>query len=425
MPRTIRSRFAVLLVVPALALAAVPSATASNADRVGPVVTARLAMPAPGGVAFDAATARLVASSGTDGVLRVVDARTFTQVATVATGVPGQSFLQLFPEQRRAYVFSKEPIISVADLDSNTLVTNIPLTPGDRNAFGSVMFEADVPVILVTFGAGETPGAVALVSTVTNFRRFTVGLPFETAGIAIPNDRLYLVLADPAGGKVMFLDTFFEPFAEVSVGGNPSSLVVSPDGSRIYVSNASRGVIDVLNADTQTLMNSINVAPGVTKLALAPGGASLAALIPATGEIAHVDLTTGRLVSRARVASAPTGLTFGTDSRVVYVSDQGSNALLSIDLNYRVPGSPTAVQVKPAGSAATVSWKAPAAQGTAPIVRYQVTSIPKAGSCVTAKRSCSIKGLKPGRTYRFEVVAQTAHAQSEPARTRAVRISAR
>jgi len=69
----------------------------------------------------------------------------------------------------------------------------------------------------------------------------------------------------------------------------------------------------VVSADTRTLMNAINVAPG---------GTSLAALIPATGEIAHVDRTTRRVVSRARVAAAPTGLTFGTDGGVVYVSDQ-------------------------------------------------------------------------------------------------------
>jgi DNA-binding beta-propeller fold protein YncE len=224
---------------------------------------------------------------------------------------------------------------------------------------------------------------------------------------------------------VLFLDTFFEPFAEVLVGGNPSSVVPSPDGSRVYVSNANRGVIDVLDTDSQTIVNSIAVASGVTNLALSSSGSTLAALIPATGEVAHIDLVTSKVVSLGQVASDPTGLTFGADDRALYVSDRGSNAVLSVDLNYRLPGSPLSVQVRPSGNGVTVSWKAPSVQGTAPIVRYQVSSIPKAGTCVTTKRACSIKGLKAGRTYRFEVVAQTAHAKGKPARTRPVRIPTR
>lgn len=402
-------------------VAAAPS-SANDAPAPAPAPIATLAMPSPGGLALDRLTGRLVVSGNADGVVRVVDAASWSVAAEVATNVAGQTLVQMFPERGRAYVVGREPIVNVIDIGAGSLAAQIPMSPEDLNASGTVISQADVPLLLVSFAPGASPGAIALVSTETNFRRGTAVLPYETAALAIPKDRLMLIASNPASGTVLFLDTFFVPFEEIAVGGAPARIVTSADGSRIYVSNPVTGRIDVIDTDLLTLVGSIDVGVGVADFALSPNGVGLSALIPTTGEVVNVDLTTARVVSRGRIGVEPVAITYSLDDRVVYVADKGGNALLAVDLIHELPAAPTNVRVKVGDKSARISWSKPASEGTSPVLRYRVTTLPKAGSCVTRRTSCTVQGLKPGKAYRFQVVAETGVGASTAAVSKPARI---
>lgn len=395
---------------------------ASDALAPRPVVIATLDMPSPGGLGFDRQTGRLVVSGNADGVVRVVDASSWTPPAEIATNVAGQTLVQVFPERSRAYVVGREPIVNVIDIGAGSLVTQIPMTPEDVNASGTVMAQADVPLLLVSFAPGASPGAIALISTETNFRRGTAVLPYETTALTIPKNRLMLITTNPANGTVLFLDSFFVPFEEIAVGGAPAWIVTSADGSRIYVSNLVTGRIDVIDTDLLTLVGSIDVGVGVTDFALSPNGVRLSALIPTTGEVVNVDLTTARVVSRGRIGVEPVAITYSLDDRVVYVADKGGNALLAVDLIHELPVAPTNLRAKVGDKSARISWNKPSAEGTSPVVGYRVTTLPKAGSCVTRRTSCTVQGLKPGKAYRFQVVAETGVGASPAAVSKPARI---
>lgn len=401
-------------------ITAAPSG-ANDAPPPTPVAIETLNIPSPGGLALDRSTGRIVVSGNADGVVRVVDAGSWSIAAEVGTNVAGQTLVQMFPEQGRAYVVGREPIVNVIDVAAGSLAAQIPMSPEDLNAAGTVISQADVPLLLVSFAPGASPGAIALVSTETNFRRGTAVLPYETGGLAIPKDRLMLIATSPGAGSVLLLDTFFVPFADIPVGGSPTRVVTSADGSRIYVSNPVTGRIDVIDSDLLTLVGSIDIGEGVTEFALSPNGAGLAALIPARGEVVNVDLTTARVVSRGKIGVEPVGITYGLDDRLVYIADRAGNSLMAVDLLHQVPAAPTSVRVKVGEKSARVSWKKPTSEGTSPVVRYRVTTLPKGGSCVSRRTSCTVQGLKPGKAYRFQVVAETgvsasAAAVSKPAR---------
>lgn len=72
-----------------------------------------------------------------------------------------------------------------------------------------------------------------------------------------------------------------------------------------------------------------------------------------------------------------------------------------------VPGIAPAPTVARGNLQATVSWRAPAANGTAPIIGYRVVASPGGRSCTTAAsgRCCTVTGLVNGRRYLFTVVA--------------------
>ena len=69
-----------------------------------------------------------------------------------------------------------------------------------------------------------------------------------------------------------------------------------------------------------------------------------------------------------------------------------------------VPDKPTGVTAIGKDASATVSWTAPASNGT-PIVSYTVTSSPDGKTCTTATLSCTVPTLTNGTVYSFTVVA--------------------
>lgn len=71
-----------------------------------------------------------------------------------------------------------------------------------------------------------------------------------------------------------------------------------------------------------------------------------------------------------------------------------------------VPDAPTEISVARSGTQATVSWTAPADNGS-PITGYQVTTDPGAITCDTATTECVVNGLDPDESvkYSFTVTA--------------------
>lgn len=88
-----------------------------------------------------------------------------------------------------------------------------------------------------------------------------------------------------------------------------------------------------------------------------------------------------------------------------------------------VPGVPRQVKVTVRQGGATVSWQPPVdASGE---LRYVVTTEPSSKGCRTAKKSCTVNGLVPGRQYAFSVLVLTDAGQGEPTAAVQARIPAR
>ncbi len=69
------------------------------------------------------------------------------------------------------------------------------------------------------------------------------------------------------------------------------------------------------------------------------------------------------------------------------------------------PGTPRAVHAVGGNASAHVTWMKPASTGAAPITKYVVASSPAGHSCTATVPNCTVKGLKNGVKYRFNVTA--------------------
>lgn len=82
-----------------------------------------------------------------------------------------------------------------------------------------------------------------------------------------------------------------------------------------------------------------------------------------------------------------------------------SPASVAAAVRVGAPLAPTRVMGTPGIGEITVSWRAPATNGSA-ITRYSVTATPGSKTCASPRRtSCTLTGLTDGTAYRFTVVA--------------------
>ena len=152
--------------------------------------------------------------------------------------------------------------VSVIDTDSNTVVETLPLADcaGPINqgcGVGAIAMRADGSRGYVTLG-------------------YPVGLP---------------------AGAVTVLDARTRTFtARIPVGQNPDDIVLTPDGTRAYVSNLNDRTISVIDLQREAVIATIAIGYDVLAIAISPDGRYVYAPESDAGQVAVIDTTTNTLM---------------------------------------------------------------------------------------------------------------------------------
>lgn len=134
----------------------------------------------------------------------------------------------------------------------------------------------------------------------------------------------------PASDVVRVVDaTARRVIADVPVGGGPEAVVVSPDGTRAYVSRARAASVAVVDASSLTVVADIALPGPGRALAVSPDGGRLVAASLDGKEIWFIDTATGRPLSRIGGFGRIAALLYTPDgSRAVAVDRAGRVAPL-------------------------------------------------------------------------------------------------
>jgi YVTN family beta-propeller protein len=210
---------------------------------------------------------------------------------------------------------SAEPFAVPVDLATQAPGAEVPLPGGGEGAPSDVAISPNGATAWVPNLAAEN---VVPIDVASNTAGTPVALP-EPYGVAISPDGSRVYVSD-RGGAVYAIDTATNTIiaGPIAVGNEPVALAVTPDGSRVYVANRGDDTVDVIDTATNTVVaGPIAVGNNPEGLAVTPNGSRVYVVDSGLSEdVRAIDTATNTVV-----ATIPS-----VEGRAIAISPDGTRA---------------------------------------------------------------------------------------------------
>lgn len=203
-------------------------------------------------------------------------------------------------------------------------------------------------------------GSVSVIDTATNS---VIGSPIavgdQPTGVAISPDGSKVYITNVASDTVSVIATATNSVigSPITVGSHPFGVAAAPDGSKVYVANFSSGTVSVIDAVTNTVAKTIPVGFAAEGVAVAPDGGKVYVASSSVGIVSVIATATDTVTAQLAVGNFPVGVAVTPDSSKVYVTQLTSGRVLVIDAASNgviaaitVGAEPVGVAVSPDGS---------------------------------------------------------------------------
>jgi YVTN family beta-propeller protein len=141
----------------------------------------------------------------------------------------------------------------------------------------------------------------------------------------------------------------------IPVGNVPAHVALNPAGTRAYTANQESSSVSVVDVAAGTVTATIPLSDGGFNLLVSPDGSRLY-VTTASGTLHVIDTGTNQVVTTFAVGPAANGLAFDSTAGVLYVSARDANTVTAIDAAadtvtrvYSVSGMPQRLALAPAG----------------------------------------------------------------------------
>ncbi len=141
----------------------------------------------------------------------------------------------------------------------------------------------------------------------------------------------------------------------IHAGSDPENFDLSPDGSRIYISNEDDSALSVVDVAAGKVLQSYPVGAQPEGVRMSPDGSFVWTTSEETGTISVLDVARGVMLEPFKVGRRPRSIVFLSDGKKAYVNAENDGAVVIVDAAERrmtgaIPlGAPG--QVKPMGLA--------------------------------------------------------------------------
>jgi YVTN family beta-propeller protein len=290
-------------------------------------------------ISRDGTTAYVVGYSqaGSYGAVTAFDTATHKIIASQLLGI--HTFdIAVSADPRYVYV-TRSGVGAVAktliQLDARTLTVTGEVHFQDFNPAG-IAFSPDGAIAYLA-GNNSTPGFPNGRLAVVDIERLsllhTLVMQRNTYGIATSPDGRHVYVANANGdgtalGTVTVVATSnLTVQAHIDVGSNPHGIAVSPDNSRVYSVVVVDKALQVIDARTNGIINTVQLGLGAWDLALSNDGHYLLASETNNGQTVVIIDTRDFSVRSIPTGPSPIGVAFSPDGNCAYICNLTTNTV--------------------------------------------------------------------------------------------------
>lgn len=183
--------------------------------------------------------------------------------------------------------------------------------------------------------------------------------------LAVSPDGTRVYVTNSTISRLSVIDTVTNTrLTTIPVGGGPEQVAVSPNGSRAYVTNRISNSVSVIDTATNTVLTSVSLSFGAAPKGVAVNPISPRVYVANSGAdtVSVIDSGTNTVVATISGFQVPTGIAASPDGSRVYVTNDGrgdvsviNTATNSIVGTITVGLKPQGVAFNPSGSRAYVA----------------------------------------------------------------------
>ena len=114
-------------------------------------------------------------------------------------------------------------------------------------------------------------------------------------------------------------------------GQDPEAFDVSPDGTKLYVSNEDAAEMSVLDLTSGKVVSRVKVGEEPEAVTLTPDGRIAYVGCEADNEVVAVDTATGKVLGRIKTDARPRGISFTSDGTIAFVGNEAGGTISVVD----------------------------------------------------------------------------------------------
>ena len=287
-----------------------------------------------------------------DSAVAVLDTDTDRVVGTIPVP-PGPHGLVVTPDGRKVYVSSDgASTVSVIDTATDRVIGSIEV---GATPHGVAISRDGGKVVVSGFGVNQA----LVIDTATDLVVGRIAVPQPHNAAVSPDGRVAWVGSQAQGAAALVAVDLDKQsvIATVPVDRTPRALDWSPDGARVYVTEAGIAAVQVLDPTARRIVGQIPVGASPHFTPFTMDGRMALVVAQGPGELQLVDVAAGARTANVGVGTAPHWVASTSDSRVAYVTNEGSNDVSVVDLATRqvratipVGNAPRKIAVQPGPS---------------------------------------------------------------------------
>jgi YVTN family beta-propeller protein len=206
--------------------------------------------------------------------------------------------------------------------------SGVRLYVSDETGGNVVVVDPDAGVVVERIAVGKRPRGLRLSHDGTQLLVALSGSPIGGPGV----DESKLPPPDRAADGIGVVDLSTHKLVRTHHSGqDPESFDISPDGTKVYVSNEDAAEMSVLDLTKSAIVNKVKVGEEPEAVTLRPDGKIAYVGCEGANEVVAVDTASSKVVGRISTGARPRGIAFTPDGATAFVGNENEGTITVIN----------------------------------------------------------------------------------------------